>query len=152
VGEHLILSDGECALCHRLVRLVLRRDAAGRFDFAALQGPTARELLARLGRPPPGLDTVLVVTGYRSAAPAVLERSRAALAVAASLGPPLSWLRLLGALPAPLLDRGYDLVARHRHRLGAAACLVPLPEDRPRFLDLPASVPPGGAAPGAPGA
>jgi predicted DCC family thiol-disulfide oxidoreductase YuxK len=151
VGRDLLLFDGDCGLCDRLVRLVAHRDLDGRFDLAPLQGPTARETLARLGRAPPALDTLLVIADYREAAPRVLERSAAALQVAAALGPPLSWLRALRRLPPTLLDRAYDLVARHRRRLGgAAACAPPDPAVRGRFLDL--DGPPGGAAHRPPGA
>jgi predicted DCC family thiol-disulfide oxidoreductase YuxK len=134
-GEHLVLYDGACGLCSRLVRFVIRRDRAGRFVFASLQGAAGRATLARLGRPEPALDTMCVVSSHRTA-PVLLERSRAALFLAARLPGPWSWLGALGMLPRALLDGAYDLVARHRHGLfpGAEGCLVPRPEERDRFL------------------
>ncbi|HSB21099.1 MAG TPA: DCC1-like thiol-disulfide oxidoreductase family protein [Anaeromyxobacteraceae bacterium] len=134
-GEDLVLYDGACGLCSRLVRFVLRRDRTGHFVFASLQGEVGRATLARLGRPEPALDTLYVVAGHRTA-PVLLERSRAALFVAARLPRPWSWLGALGILPRSLLDRAYDLVARHRHGLfpPAEGCLVPGPEERGRFL------------------
>jgi hypothetical protein len=41
--------DGECALCHRLVRFALREDALERLRFAPLQGAAARRVLAGTG-------------------------------------------------------------------------------------------------------
>jgi len=141
-GEHLLLYDGACGLCDRLVRLVLRRDGARRFRLAPLQGAAAAAILARLGRPAPdpaALATLLVVRDFRGAAPVVLERSAAALLVAAALGPPWSWAGLLSGLPRRWLDAGYDLVAHHRLRLfgGAEACRPVPPEERGRFLEPP---------------
>jgi predicted DCC family thiol-disulfide oxidoreductase YuxK len=134
-GEDLVLYDGACGLCSRLVRFVIRRDPAGRFVFASLQGAVGRATLARLGRPDPALDTMCVVSSHRTA-PVLLERSRAALFVAAGLPRPWSWLGALGILPRGLLDGVYDLVARHRHGIfpRPEGCLVPRPEERDRFL------------------
>ena len=134
--EHLVLYDGTCGLCSRTVRFVLHRDRNAVFRFASLQGEPGRAVLARAGvaRPDPG--TFVVVTRWKEA-PEVLTRSRAALFVAARLTWPWRWLRLLGVLPAGLLDRAYDLVARHRHRLlpRPEHCAVPGMRERERFLD-----------------
>ncbi len=134
--EHLVLYDGTCSLCSRVVRFVLRRDRGAVFRFASLQGEPGRAALARAGvaRPDPG--TFVVVTRWKEA-PAALTRSRAALFVAARLSRPWRWLRVLGVLPTALLDRAYDLVARHRHRLlrGPEVCALPAAWERKRFLD-----------------
>ena len=72
-------------------------------------------------------------------APRLLERSRAALFVLSCLPRPWRWLAAARVLPGALLDRGYDLLARHRHRAfgRAAGCAVPAPGERSRFLDVP---------------
>ncbi|SFI40970.1 Predicted thiol-disulfide oxidoreductase YuxK, DCC family [Paenibacillus sp. UNC496MF] len=46
----ILLIDGECPLCHWLARFVVKRDAAGRFRFAALDSAAGRRLLAEAGR------------------------------------------------------------------------------------------------------
>lgn len=66
-----------------------------------------------------------------------LLRSDAVIAAARYLGG--GWAMLAGALallPGPVRDGVYRLVASHRHRLGGPACVIPTPEQRPRFLDL----------------
>jgi predicted DCC family thiol-disulfide oxidoreductase YuxK len=63
-GRHLLLYDGECGLCNRLNRFVLRRDRRDRFRFAALQGEVGRAWAARLGRDPDDLSTFLVVADF----------------------------------------------------------------------------------------
>jgi predicted DCC family thiol-disulfide oxidoreductase YuxK len=136
-GRHLLLYDGVCGLCDWLVQALLRRARGDAFDFAALQSERAREVLGGFGVNPELLDTVYVVTDYRTATPQLLRKGRAALFVATALGWPWKAFGLLGALPGGLLDWGYDLVARHRYRVFGRfdQCVLPRPEHRRRFID-----------------
>jgi predicted DCC family thiol-disulfide oxidoreductase YuxK len=134
----LLFYDGECGVCTRSVRLVLRHDRAGPLRFASLRG----EHGAALSRRHPelsGVDSMIWVDqpegGNRER---LLLRSDAALEVARYLG---GWWRLFGVLrimPRRLRDWFYDWFARNRHRFagGPEACTVPGPEERARFLDL----------------
>ena len=136
-APQIVLYDGVCGLCNGLVRFVLPRDRAGRFRFAALQGPVAREILARHGRDPRALDTMYVVVPDGDGGERLLERSRAVLHVLRALGAPWSAGALVAPLPTALLDAAYGFVARHRYRMfgRSEACLLPRPEWRDRFID-----------------
>ena len=140
----MVLYDGGCGLCHGFVQFVLPRDPGGQFHFAALQGTAAARYLAAFGGVPSPLTTVYVITDYRDDASACWGKSRAALFILGRLGWPWRAARFLGVLPAAWLDRGYDWVARNRHRFrgGRDACLMPQPEYRGRFLDLAPGTPP----------
>ncbi|BDG10814.1 thiol-disulfide oxidoreductase DCC family protein [Anaeromyxobacter paludicola] len=130
-GTRLVLYDGECGLCRRSVRWLLARDPRGRLRFAPLQGETARAL----GVAPRELETVLLVEVGPGGAAAVHERSAAIARALGALGG--GWAlagRALRLAPRPLADAGYRLVAAHRHRLGPAACALPGPDERARFL------------------
>ncbi len=133
----VLLYDGTCGFCAESVQLVLRHDRAGTLRFAALQG----ELGTRVRTEHPeleGVDSMVWMEPGSGGAPGrVLTRSDAALRIARYLGGWWSLARLGQAVPRPLRDAAYDLVARHRHRLlaGGPACLVPGPEVRARFLD-----------------
>ena len=137
-GRHLLLYDGVCGLCDRFVRFVLTHDHRRRFRFAAMQSRVGRDLLTTYGRNPDRLETVHVVPDYESAAGRVLNRSAAALFVFDQLGWPWRMVPVLGWAPAALLDWLYDRVAAHRYRVFGrhAACRVPSPEYRDRFLDV----------------
>jgi len=128
----ILFYDGVCGLCDRLVQLVLARDPAGAFRFAALQGPSAARLLAPHGADVTKLDTVYVLTDDDR----VLVRARAVLHVARVLGWPWRAAVVLGVLPTPLLDLGYRLIARVRYRLFGRrdACRLPSPAEAARFL------------------
>jgi predicted DCC family thiol-disulfide oxidoreductase YuxK len=137
VALDLILYDGVCGLCSRMVQFVLRRDHAGHFRFASLQSAFAAELLARHGRVAGDLDTVYLVQNYGGPRESVLAKSRAVLGVARRLSFPWSLVGVLRVLPAAVLDRGYDQVARRRYRWFGRydACPLPAPGARARFLD-----------------
>ncbi len=133
---HLVLFDGLCGLCDRLVRRLLRADRRGVLRFAPLQGATRREVEIRLGGALPD-ETIVLVRDWLGPDERVLTRSEAACAIAGLVGGrfrPLSWLRFL---PRPLRDAGYDFVARRRSRWFGRleACRVPTAAERARFLD-----------------
>ncbi len=134
-----MLYDGDCALCSAAVQHVLAADREALFRFAPLQGSLASQILPRHGRSPADLDTFCVLLGEGTPQEKLLVRSRAALHVARRLGGWRAALAALGSiLPTTLLDWGYDLVARNRHRLvkkREQACWMPKPEYAGRFLD-----------------
>jgi predicted DCC family thiol-disulfide oxidoreductase YuxK len=136
-GAALLLFDGRCGLCNRLVKFVLRRDKRDRFVFAPLQSPLAAEILARHGRDARDLDTLCVVLDRGAPGERVLVKGRAALHVLARLGAAWPLLAALGRpLPTRLLDLLYDFVARRRIRWfgRTETCLVPTPAQRAKFL------------------
>jgi predicted DCC family thiol-disulfide oxidoreductase YuxK len=133
----LVLYDGVCGLCNRMVQLILRHDRVGRFRFAALQSDLAGALLRRHGRDPRDLDTVCVVRDHGGIGEQVLTKSRAVIHVAGHLGWPWKLARVLRVLPTRLLDACYDQIARRRYRWFGRydACPLPTPATRARFLD-----------------
>ena len=133
----IVLYDGVCGLCNRLTAFVLPRDRRGRFRFAALQSPFARDLLARHGRDARDLDTLYVLVTDGPDGERLLRKSRAALHILSQLGGPWRLSVLLAPWPTRLLDMAYDLVARNRYRIFGKyeTCLVPSPEWRDRFLE-----------------
>jgi predicted DCC family thiol-disulfide oxidoreductase YuxK len=136
-AKHLILYDGVCGLCSRLIQFILPRDRDGVFAFAALQGDLAAGILARHGRDPSRVDTFFVVRDYRGATEKLLDRSDAALFVARTLGRGWQLFWPLRVLPRPLRDGAYRVVATNRYRVFGRLdqCLLPGPAVRHKFLD-----------------
>ena len=136
-SANLVLYDGVCGLCNRLLQFVLAHDRRGVFRFASLQSATGQTMVARAGGDAGELTTFYVFANYETAEARPLTRSGAALFVASRLGWPWKAARVLGILPKVLLDRAYDLVARSRYRLFGRLehCVVPRPEHRRRFVD-----------------
>jgi len=137
-AQHLVLYDGVCGMCNAAVQFLLPRDRHHSFDYASLQSRTGQAWLARFGKPPGSLDTVMVITDYRGSAPAMRAKADAALFAVSVLGQPWRSLALLRVLPARVLNAGYDFVARHRYRVFGRydVCLLPRAEDKDRFIDL----------------
>ncbi len=130
--QAVVLFDGVCNLCNAAVRFIAANDPAGRFAFASLQSPRARELLGdRLSDPLEPDSVVLLDHGRR------YERSDAALHIALGLRAPwpLAFAAIL--IPRAARDAAYRWIARNRYRWFGRSdtCPLPTPELRDRFLD-----------------
>ena len=135
----VLFFDGECGLCNRLVRFLLRVDAKGRLRFAPLQGRTAQAYLRAHGLPTADFDTIVYVPDWsRRARPEYLLRTAGVIAALRALGSALSrtLADLLALFPAPLRDAAYRLVGHWRYRLFGPWRPRPLPraEWERRFL------------------
>jgi len=132
-----VLYDGVCGLCNRLVQFLLKHDRKAVFNFAPLQGNTARALVNRFGSSADGLTTFYVVANYRAEHAAMFNKSAAVVFVARELGWPWRIAGLAGVVPKAILDRVYDFVARTRYRAFGRleSCSLPQPEFRRRFID-----------------
>jgi predicted DCC family thiol-disulfide oxidoreductase YuxK len=134
----ILLYDGVCGLCNRLVQFVLRRDRDAIFRFAALQSVLAARILTRHSVSPTNLDTVYVVLNHELPNESLLSRSDAVIFVLKQLpGPWPQAAFLLQLLPMFLRDPAYNLIARHRYRIFGRSdvCTLPNSANRTRFLD-----------------
>ncbi len=136
-GSLVVLYDGVCGLCDRLVAMVLRKDRHDRFRFAPLQSALAAEILKRHGVEPSHSDTVYLVQDYGAAGERLLQKSDAFVAVLHGLGG--FWVAeaaMFKLAPRFLRDRMYEAVARNRYRVFGRydACIVPHPRYRDKFL------------------
>ena len=130
--------DGVCALCNGAVTFLLKRDRAGIFRFAPLQGELASQLLPKYGVDPRDLDSIVVLADWNAPGERPFTRSAAVLYAASLVGGKWStFARLAGALPSPALDLLYRTIARIRYRAFGKydVCPIPPPEWRNRFLE-----------------
>jgi len=129
--DDVILYDGVCVFCSRWVRFVIARDHARRFRFTPIQSAYGTRLARAFGIDPADPDTNAVVHGGSAHL-----KSDAALTVLSQL-PGWGWTRGLFAVPKPLRDAVYSLVARNRYRIFGRydVCFVPDAELRKRVLE-----------------
>lgn len=135
----IILYDGVCGLCNRLVQFLLKRDKQGRLRFASLQSDFAAKVLTRHGIDPKDLDTVQVVINYDRPDERILNRSDAILGASQELGNPWSTLATIARIiPRALRDVVYGFIAHNRYRVFGKyeTCMLPDPNHKDRFLDL----------------
>jgi len=132
----LVLYDGVCGLCNRLVKFLLHHDRADRFRFAPLQTEFARAILARHGLDTSDFDTVVVISNFGASSEKAFIRSEAVIRAAAQLGGVWKAAAIARFLPRILREALYKLVARRRYRVFGqfATCPLPDPQVRHKFL------------------
>lgn len=136
----VLFFDGECGLCNRLVRLLLRLDRRRHLRFAPLQGPAAQAYLKAHGLPTVDFDTLTFVPDWNQREqPAFLLRTAGVVAALRTTGNGFAGVvaALLAIVPDTIRDAVYRLVARIRYRLFGPWRPIPLarPEWTERFLD-----------------
>ncbi|NOJ39394.1 thiol-disulfide oxidoreductase DCC family protein [Bradyrhizobium australiense] len=129
--DDVILYDGVCVFCSRWVRFVANRDVERRFRFTAIQSAYGTRLAQAFGIDPKDPDTNAVLHGG-----VAWLKSDAALTVL-SLLPRWGWVRVFFAVPKPLRDAVYSLVARNRYRIFGKydKCFVPDADIRARVME-----------------
>ena len=129
--DDVILYDGVCVFCSRWIRFIAARDREQRFRFTAIQSLYGRRLAQAFGIDPQDPDTNTVVHGG-----VAWFKSDAALTVLSHL-PGWGWARALRAVPKPLRDAVYNLVARNRYRIFGKyqVCFVPDARFRERVME-----------------
>jgi predicted DCC family thiol-disulfide oxidoreductase YuxK len=109
--DNVILYDGVCIFCSRWIRFIAARDVQGQFRFTAIQSEYGRKLAQAFHIDPADPDTNAVIHGGTA-----FFKSDAALTVLTNL-PGWQWVRGLRAVPKPLRDSVYNLVAKNRYRI-----------------------------------
>lgn len=139
ISGPVLLFDGECGLCNRLVRILLWLDRGGRLRFAPLQGLAAQTYLRVVGLPTEDFETLVFVPEWdRREGKSFLLRTDGVIAVLRAAGGPAGILAgVLAVFPAGWRDAGYRLVARCRHWIFGRWLARPLarPEWGARFLE-----------------
>jgi len=139
----LILFDGTCNFCDRVMHFVIDRERGSTLRFAALQSEPGRERLEAATTPEQALllragangdgdpDSVVLIEGNR-----MYTHSAAALRIARHLRWPWRWLGVFVIVPRPIRDAVYRWIGRNRYRWfgKTESCRVPTPELRARFL------------------
>jgi predicted DCC family thiol-disulfide oxidoreductase YuxK len=131
----VLLYDGECGLCNRVVRRLLALDRDGKLRFAPLQGPSAQAYLRTHGLPTADFSTLVFVPDWPANAAGPLLRTDGVIAALRAVGRP-GLASVLAVMPRGLRDAGYKFVARVRYRVFGPwrACPLPRPEWAARFI------------------
>jgi predicted DCC family thiol-disulfide oxidoreductase YuxK len=135
-SQTLVLYDGVCGLCNRLVAFLLRHDRRDQFRFAPLQSEVAQVLLRHYNLDPNDFDTVVVLADFGGPMERALTRSEAALWAVGRLGGIWNLFTAAKLVPLSLREGLYRFVAQRRYRIFGKydECPLPRPEDRDKFL------------------
>ena len=127
----VVLFDGVCNLCTGTVQFLVPRDPEGTLRFAPLQSDVGADLTTGCGLDPAARESIVLVEDGEC-----YRKSAAALRIAGHLDGHWPLLEVLLAVPAPVRDAVYDLVARYRYDVFGRKeqCMVPTDDLRDRFL------------------
>ncbi|MGF1629073.1 MAG: thiol-disulfide oxidoreductase DCC family protein [Kiloniellaceae bacterium] len=130
VPGQLMVFDGVCVLCSGAVRFILAHEKAPIFSFTPVQSDLGQRVLAALGRPLDGNDSVVVIDGGRC-----YLKSDAFVHLALALKAPWSWYALTRFCPPTWRDWAYDRLAQNRYAIFGRydSCVLPDPAQLQRF-------------------
>ena len=132
----VLLFDGECGLCNRVVRRLLALDREGKLRFAPLQGPPAQAYLQAHHLPTADFSTLVFVPDWPAGDAAPLLRTDGVIAALRAVGHS-GLAGTLAIFPRAVRDAGYKFVARVRSRIFGPwrSCPLPRPEWAARFIE-----------------
>ena len=133
--DSVILFDGHCVACNKMVDFLLDRDPVGLFRFASLQSDIARVTLARHGYPiksAQGLDNIVYLRLGK-----LKTKSDAILSIVVDIGGVYKAVVMLYLIPKWIRDRIYDAFARRRYSWFGKneICRIPTAKEKSRFVE-----------------
>jgi len=132
-GASILLYDGECGLCQRAVRWMLRHDTRGRLLYAPLQQGLAGEVFARHALDAQRTNSAVLVLHFGEPTERVAVRSDAILGCLSVIGGRWACIAVVARLvPRALRDLVYNWLARNRYRIVAdgKSCSIPTAAER----------------------
>lgn len=127
----IILYDGECAVCNRIVVILLRIDRHKQFLFCSLQSSQGQEKLRPFGIDSQKLESLVLIYNQKA-----YVKSKATIQIARLLAWPWRIISILTILPTKRGDKIYDFIARNRYRIMGRQqqCTIMKPEWKQRIL------------------
>lgn len=128
---NIIVFDGVCNFCNRVVQIIIRHDPSFQIYFTAQQSEEGIQLLQEYSIKESSSSVVFITKGM------VYYQSDAVIEIAKLLTGWPSLLKYSIIVPRFLRNGIYKLIAANRYRLFGkqATCMVPREEDKRRFLN-----------------
>ncbi len=129
---NIVLFDGECILCNRFFRFLIKYDTKKSLKFATLQSLWASNKLQGLSKDLDLNGTVVFLEKDK-----IFTKSSAALRIIADLGGLWQLSSFFLLVPAFIRDAAYKIIARNRYTWwGRTNCMIPDSSLKDRFIDL----------------
>jgi len=127
---NIIVFDGVCNFCNRVVQIIIRHDPSAQIHFTAQQTEAGEKLLHQYSIKE-SISSVLFITKG-----AVYYQSDAVIEIAKLLTGWPSVFKYTIIVPRFFRNYIYQLIAANRYRLFGKQdqCMVPKEEDKKRFL------------------
>jgi len=126
---HVVVYDGVCMLCNRMVQYLLRNDQQQLLTFSTFQG--LPDVISKNGLQFPLEESI---SYYRKGM--WWQQSSAVLMIYKDVFGPWHWSQLAWVFPCFLRDFIYRIVAKNRYRWFGkhAQCVLPTPAQQDRFI------------------
>jgi predicted DCC family thiol-disulfide oxidoreductase YuxK len=126
---HVVVYDGVCMLCNRMVQYLLRNDQQQLLTFSSFQG--LPDVISKNGLQFPLEESV---SYYRKGR--WWQQSSAVLLIYKDVFGSWHWSQLAWIFPRFLRDFIYRIIAKNRYRWFGkhAHCVLPTPAQRDRFI------------------
>lgn len=111
-NENILLFDGFCNLCSRLVNFIIKRDKKAKFLFVSMQSASGQSLLKNFGLPTDDFDSVVYIRRD-----IYFLKSSAILHILKELGGIWKLFYFLIILPSFFRDFIYKIIALTRYRI-----------------------------------
>jgi predicted DCC family thiol-disulfide oxidoreductase YuxK len=127
---NIIVFDGVCNFCNRVVQIIIRHDPSAQIHFTAQQTEAGEKLLHQYSIKESISSVVFITKG------AVYYQSDAVIEIAKLLTGWPSVFKYTIIVPRFFRNYIYQLIAANRYRLFGKQdqCMVPKEEDKKRFL------------------
>jgi predicted DCC family thiol-disulfide oxidoreductase YuxK len=127
----VLLFDGVCNFCNRMVNFAIRNDKKATLKFAPLQSATGQQLKEEY-KVNPTADTVVFIENGKA-----YTYARAAIRVCKYLDWPAKALYAFIIIPSFISQPVYKWIARNRYKWFGKkeTCMIPTAEVRRRFLE-----------------
>ena len=128
---NIVVFDGVCNFCNRIVQIIIRHDPSCQIHFAAQQSESGIKLLQEYSIQESASSVVFITKGF------VYYQSDAVIEIAKLLTGWPSIFKYGIIVPSFLRNAFYILVAANRYKLFGkqAICMVPKEEDKDRFVN-----------------
>lgn len=129
--EKIVVFDGICNLCNRLVIFIIKRDPEASISFASFQSEVGKRILKKYDIINSGYGTIVYL--YSGVA---YIKSNAILRIFKDIGGLWKLLYYFIIIPRPIRDYIYDKIAKNRYKLFGKkeSCMVPTKEIKDRFI------------------
>jgi predicted DCC family thiol-disulfide oxidoreductase YuxK len=127
----VLLFDGVCNFCNRMVNFAIRHDKKANLKFAPLQSATGQQLKEEY-KVNPTADTVVFIENGKA-----YTYARAAIRVCKYLDWPAKALYAFIIIPSFISQPVYKWIAKNRYRWFGKkeTCMIPKAEVKGRFLE-----------------
>ncbi|MCY8485824.1 thiol-disulfide oxidoreductase DCC family protein [Bacillus atrophaeus] len=131
IPNRVLLFDGVCNLCNGAVQFIIKRDPDGLISFSSLQSETGQRLLKLNRLPTEHFDSFVFIEDGK-----VYTKSTAAIKVFRHLRGAWRFSVVLLAVPRPVRNMVYSLIAKNRYKWFGKKneCMLPSPAIKKRFL------------------